>query len=194
MGENTTESVAIVRSRLVSRRTMMLATFTALIFVGELVQGQVLEVFNLGFGIELPDVFALIGLTFTGWYAAPIFAIAHAAANPGLAVQILPRDLISLAMAGFAIDRLRDQPWIKDQQWFVFFVPWAPTAATITAIVLDQTTGPTLDSGLGFLQGLATSFPAAVVATFVFFAIHRKLSGPPKVAASKTRETQAPHV
>ena len=27
----------------------------------------------------------------------------------------------------------------------------------------NKTTGPTLDSGLGFLQGLATSFPAAVV-------------------------------
>ncbi len=167
----------------------MLATFTALIFVAELIQGQVLEVFNLGFGIELPDVFALIGLTFTGWYAAPFFAIAHSAAHPGLAVLILPRDLISLALAGLAIDRLRDQPWIKDQQWFIFFVPWAPTAATITAIVLDQTTGPTLDSGLGFLSGLATSFPAAVVATFVFFALHRKLSGPPKaVAAPKARE------
>ncbi len=156
----------------------MLALFTALIFIGEIVQGQVLEVFNLGFGVELSDVFALIGLTFTGWYAAPFFALAHAIANPGLAIQIFPRDLIALAMAGLAIDRLRDQPWIKDQQWLVFFVPWAPAAATITAIVLDKTTGPSLDSGLGFLQGLATSFPAAVVATFVFFALHRKISKP----------------
>lgn len=157
----------------------MLAMFTALIFIGEIVQGQVLEVFNFGFGIELPDVFALIGLTFTGWYAAPFFAIAHAVANPGLALQIFPRDLIALSMSGLAIDRLRGQPWIRDQQWFVFFVPWAPAAATITAIVLDRTTGPTLDSGLGFLQGLATSFPAAVVATFVFFALHRKTNASP---------------
>ncbi len=159
-----------------SKQTAMLAMFTALIFIAEIIQGQVLEVFNLGFGVELPDVFALIGLTFTGWYAAPFFALAHSIANPGLAIQLFPRDLIGLSMAGLAIDRLRDQPWIKDQQWLVFFVPWAPAAATITAIVLDKTTGPSLDSGLGFLQGLATSFPAAVVATFVFFSLHRKVT------------------
>ncbi len=159
-----------------SRRTTLLATFAALMFVSELIQGQVLETLNLGFGIELPDVFGLIGLTFTGWYAAPIFAVAHAVANPELAYLILPRDFIALAMAGLAIDRLKGQPWIRDQQWLMFFMPWAPTAATVTAIVLDQTGGLTLDSGLGFLQGLATSFPAAVVATFVYFAIHRKVS------------------
>ena len=130
----------------------------------------------MGFGIELADVFGLIGLTFTGWYAAPFFSIAHAVANPGLAIQILPRDFIALAMTGLAIDRLKSQPWIRDQQWLMFFMPWAPTAATVTAIVLDQTGGATLDSGLGFLTGLATSFPAAVVATFVYFAIHRKVS------------------
>ncbi len=55
-------------------------------------------------------------------------------------------------------------------------MPWAPTAATVTAIVLDQTGGATLDSGLGFLTGLATSFPGAVVATLVYFALHRKAS------------------
>jgi hypothetical protein len=154
----------------------LLSTFTALMFISEFVQGMFLEPLNIGFGIELPDVFGLIGLTFTGWYAAPFFAIAHAVANPGLAVMILPRDLVALAMAGLAIDRLKSQPWIRDQQWLIFFVPWAPTAATITALVLDKTTGPSLNSGLGFLQGLATSFPAAVVATFVYFAIHRKVS------------------
>ena len=171
-----TERVVSVRSRLQSRTTAMLAMFTALIFISEIVQGQVFEPLNLGFGVELPDVISLIGLTFTGWYAAPFFAIAHAIANPGLAVQILPRDFIALAMAGLAIDRLRGQPWIRDQQWFVFFIPWALAAATVTAIILDQTSNITLDSGLGFLQGLATSFPAAVVATFVYFAIHRKVN------------------
>src|SRR5712691_9249561 len=170
------ESLVTMRSRLQSKRTAMLATFTALIFISEIVQGQFLESLNIGFGVELPDVLALIGLTFTGWYAAPFFAIGHAIANPGLAVQILPRDLVALTMAGLAIDRLRDQPWIRDQQWFVFFVPWAPAAATVTAIILDKTSNISLDSGLGFLQGLATSFPAAVVATFVYFAIHRKVS------------------
>jgi len=152
----------------------MLATFTALMFISELVQGQVLETLNLGFGIEVPDIIGLIGLTFTGWYAAPFFAIAHAIANPGLAYLILPRDFIALALAGLAIQRLRGQPWIRDQQWLMFFIPWAPAAATVVALVLDQTGGPTLDSGLGFLQGLATSFPAAVVATFVYFALNRK--------------------
>jgi len=175
LADRRADSIAITRSGLQSKRTAMLAMFTALIFIGEIVQGQVLEVFNLGFGVELPDVFALIGLTFVGWYAAPFFALAHSIANHGLAIQIFPRDLIALSMAGLAVDRLRGQPWIMDQQWFVFFVPWAPAAATITAIVWDKTTGPTLDSGLGFLQGLATSFPAAVVATFVFFTLHRKI-------------------
>ena len=153
-----------------------MATFSALMFISEIVQGQFLETLNIGFGIELPDVFGLIGLTFTGWYAAPFFAVAHAIANPGLAVIILPRDFVALAMAGLAIDRLKSQPWIRDQQWLMFFIPWAPTAATVTAIILDQTTGPDLDSGLGFLQGLATSFPAAVAATLVYFGIHRKTS------------------
>jgi len=115
-------------------------------------------------------------LTFTGWYAAPFFAIGHAIANPGLTIQILPRDFVALALTGLAIQRLRSSPWIKDQQWFTFFVPWAPAAATVTAIVLDQTTSITLDSGLGFLQGLATSFPAAVVATFVYFGLNRKVN------------------
>ena len=118
----------------------------------------------------------LIGLTFTGWYAAPFFAIGHAIANPGLTIQIFPRDFVALALTGLAIQRLRSSPWIKDQQWFTFFVPWAPAAATVTAIVLDQTTSITLDSGLGFLQGLATSFPAAVVATFVYFGLNRKVN------------------
>ncbi len=167
---------ASFKGRLQSRRTALLATFSALILISEIIQGQFIETLNIGFGIELPDVFGLIGLTFTGWYAAPFFAIAHAVANPGLAVLILPRDFVALAMAGLAVDRLKGQPWIRDQQWLMFFMPWAPTAATITAIVLDQTGGATLDSGLGFLTGLATSFPSAVVATFVYFAIHRKAS------------------
>ena len=170
------EGVVSVRARLQSRRTALLATFSALIFISEIIQGQFLETLNIGFGVELPDVFGLIGLTFTGWYAAPLFALAHATANPEKAILILPRDLIALAMAGLAIDRLKSQPWIRDQQWLMFFIPWAPTAATITAIVLAQTGGPDLDSGLGFLYGMATSFPAAVFATFVYFAIHRKVS------------------
>ena len=166
-----------------------MATFTALMFISEIIQGQFLETLNIGFGIELPDVFGLIGLTFTGWYAAPFFAVAHAIANPGLSVIILPRDFVALAMAGLAIDRLKSQPWIRDQQWLMFFIPWAPTAATVTAIILDQTTGPDLDSGLGFLQGLATSFPAAVAATLVYFGLHRKASkfaGPHMEDAIKT--------
>jgi len=75
----------------------------------------------------------------------------------------------------------------------MFFIPWAPTAATITAIVLAQTGGPDLDSGLGFLYGMATSFPAAVFATFVYFAIHRKVSkfaGPHIEDAIKTTVTR----
>jgi len=175
MSTKKTESASL-KDRLQSRRTALLATFSALMFISEFIQGQFIETLNIGFGIELPDVFGLIGLTFTGWYAAPFFAIAHAAANPELAVLILPRDFVALAMSGLAIDRLKGQPWIRDQQWLMFFMPWAPTASTITAIVLDQTGGATLDSGLGFLTGLATSFPAAVVATFVYFAIHRKVS------------------
>jgi hypothetical protein len=189
MSTQKTDSSPTIRSRLHNRRVALLSTFTALIFISELVQAQFLETLNLGFGVELSDVFGLIGLTFTGWYAAPFFAIAHAVANPGLAVQIIPRDFLSLAMAGLAIDRLKSQPWIRDQQWLMFFVPWAPTAATITAIILDRTTGPSLDSGLGFLQGLATSFPAAVIATFAYFAIHRKVSkfaGPQMEDAIKT--------
>src|SRR5881296_4056410 len=173
MSTKKTESASL-KDRLQSRRTALLATFSALMFISELIQGQFLEPLNLGFGIELPDVFGLIGLTFTGWYAAPFFAIAHTIANPGLACLILPRDFIALALAGLAIQRLKGQPWIRDQQWLMFFIPWAPAAATVVALVLDQTGGPTLDSGLGFLQGLATSFPAAVVATFVYFALNRK--------------------
>src|SRR5213594_3101162 len=175
MSTKKTESASL-KDRLQSRRTALLATFSALMFISEFIQGQFIETLNIGFGIELPDVFGLIGLTFTGWYAAPFFAIAHAAANPELAVLILPRDFVALAMSGLAIDRLKGQPWIRDQQWLMFFIPWAPTAATITAIVLAQTGGPDLDSGLGFLYGMATSFPAAVFATFVYFAIHRKVS------------------
>ena len=191
MSKQKAESASF-KDRLQSRRTALLATFSALIFISEIIQGQFIETLNIGFGIELPDVFGLIGLTFTGWYAAPLFAIAHAVANPGLAVLILPRDFVALAMAGLAVDRLKGQPWIRDQQWLMFFMPWAPTAATITAIVLDQTGGATLDSGLGFLTGLATSFPAAVVATFVYFAIHRKasrLSGAQMQDAIKTTVT-----
>ncbi len=194
MSRQASESVKITRSRFQSRRVAMLATFTALIFIGEIIQGHVLEVLGFGFGVELSDVIALIGLTFTGWYAAPFFAIAHSIGNPEFAIQIVPRDLIALSMAGLAIDRLRDQPWIKDQQWFVFFVPWAPAAATITAMVLDQTSGISLDSGLGFLQGLATSFPAAVVATFAFFALHRKvnLSQTKSTAPGNSRTSSPP--
>jgi len=87
------EGVVSVRARLQSRRTALLATFSALIFISEIIQGQFLETLNIGFGVELPDVFGLIGLTFTGWYAAPFFALAHATANPEKAILILPRIL-----------------------------------------------------------------------------------------------------
>jgi len=84
-----------------------------------------------------------------------------------------------LGLAGLAIDRLKSQPWIRDQQWIMFFIPYAPAAATVYAIVLDRTgSSLTLDNGLGFLAGLATSFPAAVLATFVYFAIHRRITQP----------------
>ncbi len=59
------ESVVSVRARLQSRRTALLATFSALMLISEIIQGQFLETLNIGFGIELPDVFGLIGLTFT---------------------------------------------------------------------------------------------------------------------------------
>lgn len=155
-----------------------MATFSALIFIGELIQGRVIEVLNLGFGAELADIISLIGLTFTGWYAAPFFAIAHSVANPGLALLIFPRDLIALSLAGLAIDRLKSQPWIRDQQWIMFFIPYAPAAAMVTAIYLDRTTlDKTLDSGLGFAVGLGTAFPAAVIATFVYFVLHRRIAG-----------------
>lgn len=167
------------RLSLRNRQHTMLATFSALIFIGELIQRQVFEVLNLGFGAELADIIALIGLTFTGWYAAPFFATAHSVANPGLAYLVFPRDLLALVLAGLAIDRLKSQPWIRDQQWIMFFIPYAPAAATVTAIILDKTTTTkSLDSGLGFLVGLATSFPAAVLATFVYFAIHRRITQP----------------
>ena len=52
-------------------------------------------------------------MTFTGWYAAPFFAIGHAIANPGLAIQILPRDFVALALTGLANQRLGEQSMDK---------------------------------------------------------------------------------
>src|SRR5213593_1843120 len=89
MSTKKTESASL-KDRLQSRRTALLATFSALMFISEIIQGQFLETLNIGFGVELPDVFGLIGLTFTGWYAAPFFALAHATANPEKAILILP--------------------------------------------------------------------------------------------------------
>jgi hypothetical protein len=155
----------------------------ALIFIAELVQGRVLEVLNLGFGIEIPDVIALLGLVIIGrWYVvSPFFAIAHALANPGLAYIILPRDLIALALTGLAIQRIK-----SSEAWITFLTIWAPTSATILAIVLDSTGGVTLDSGLGFLQGIATSLPAAVATTFIFFALEKHIISTSSLTGIKT--------
>src|SRR5881296_516846 len=111
MSNQSTQSVTTTRSKLQSRTTAMLATFTALMFISELVQGQVLETLNLGFGIEVPDIIGLIGLTFTGWYAAPFFAISHAIAcamaKNGAAYQPVKVNPMSPIISGTSIPNPR---------------------------------------------------------------------------------------